>query len=243
MQLIRYKWLTFATLILCSTSATAQIIYDFEGQCSIGCSGSAQGVLTLAETLDGVPTTLDFVSFEFTSSQGSYSIPGDSFVLVVNEFVGDPLPATSGTAETFLDWVGTRSYFVTDTEVFNNFTSSFTDADWAARLVDGAVIEGGTGYTWTRRVEAPSAEDQLLDLIEAIVELNAGSGLGNSFDRKLQNALDALDRAEDGNSRAATGNMRAFINSVEAQRGKQLLDSDADALIEAAEDIIETIGT
>lgn len=234
-------WTLFGITLLSHTTQ-AQIVYDFEGQCGFGCTGTARGVLTLAETLDGIPGTADFVSFEFESSQGSYSIPGGNDLLVVNEFVGSPLPATSGTAVLFLDWVGPRSYFVTDTVVFNSFLSGFQDATWAARLVDGAVIEGGSSYSWTLRSDPPTVEEQLLTLIEDVFALDLGAGPTRSFTTKLDSAFNAIGRAGAGGPRAAINKLNAFINSVQAQRGKALSAEDADNLTMAAMDIIAALG-
>lgn len=72
--------------------------------------------------------------------------------------------------------------------------------------------------------------------------MNVAGGIGNALDSKLQNALDALDRARTGDSAAAYGIMHAFIQSVEAQRGKRLSSAQADTLVKAANDVIMALG-
>jgi hypothetical protein len=55
---------------------------------------------------------------------------------------------------------------------------------------------------------------------------------------KLNNALDDLARGQD---KGAVGKLNAFINSVEAQRGKKISEADADALIQTVQEIINAI--
>ena len=43
-----------------------------------------------------------------------------------------------------------------------------------------------------------SPEDLLLDLIETVIGMNVHAGITNALDSKLQNAVDALDRAKAG---------------------------------------------
>jgi len=52
----------------------------------------------------------------------------------------------------------------------------------------------------------------------------------------------ALDRTQAGNNTAAINLMFAFIHSVEAQRGKALTITQADALVSAAQQIISALG-
>lgn len=56
-----------------------------------------------------------------------------------------------------------------------------------------------------------------------------------SLDAKLDAALNALNDVNENNDVAAINSMRAFINAVEAQRGKKISEEDADTLIADAE--------
>lgn len=56
----------------------------------------------------------------------------------------------------------------------------------------------------------------------------------------VEAAADSLAR---GNDEAAIGQLSAFINHVEAQRGKKLTDGEADSLIETAEKMIASISS
>ena len=79
------------------------------------------------------------------------------------------------------------------------------------------------------------------ELVTTVVDFNLGSGIGNALDRKLENVLNAMDRALAGDEPAAIGITYAFIQSVEAQRGKALSEAQADELVAAAEAIIRTL--
>jgi len=76
------------------------------------------------------------------------------------------------------------------------------------------------------------------DLISAVVALNLKQGISNSLDAKLEAAVEVLDDLNENNNVAAINALQAFINSVEAQRGIHIPETDADALIAAAEAII-----
>jgi hypothetical protein len=163
---------TVGLFLLGSGSARALVIYDFTGECSTGCTGSASGTLVLADTFSGTPSDVDFVSFSFTSSNGTYTVPGDAVFL---EFTpgGGALPTASGAADIFIDWTEGQSYFRTAISFFSDFTSGNVSASWASRLNSDAIIEAGRTYTWTRRVESarvpePSTAALLLGALTAM---------------------------------------------------------------------------
>jgi PEP-CTERM motif len=69
------------TVALLSISATAKanVVYDWQGTCTLGCTGTATGVLTLT---DGASSfnfgLLNFISFEFSSSSGTFFLDNTS---------------------------------------------------------------------------------------------------------------------------------------------------------------------
>jgi hypothetical protein len=87
----------------------------------------------------------------------------------------------------------------------------------------------GKGYTLENPVET---------LIINIENFELPKGTENSLTSKLDNVLAALAK---GNDKAAINMLDAFINAVEAQSGKKLSYEQADALITAAQCIIENI--
>lgn len=82
---------------------------------------------------------------------------------------------------------------------------------------------------------------QLSDLETAVKSINLKQGLSNALDSKLQNTRAAIDESLDKNRPAAKEMLYAFINSVEAQRNKSITDSQANTLISAAQNIIDTL--
>ena len=100
---------------------------------------------------------------------------------------------------------------------------------------------GSLDYGLRFNVEQPSPEALLENLISAVIGMNIESGIGNALDGKLQNALAALDRAQAGDTASASGILHAFIQSVEAQRGKKLTQAQANELVDAARAVIAAL--
>jgi hypothetical protein len=133
-------------------------------------------------------------------------------------------------------------------EIFDPVTLSFVLASsmnvnrqqhTATLLPDGRVLVVG-GYdgaanTDTAELFSASPESALEDLIGDIESLDLPGGLENALTRKLENAILSL---ESGNVGAAVNRIQAFINQVNALRGKKLTDEEADALIAQAEAIL-----
>lgn len=77
------------------------------------------------------------------------------------------------------------------------------------------------------------------ELILLVAEFNFARGIENSLDAKLDNALKLLDDMKDQNDGAAFNSIEAFINAVEAQRGKKITDEEADQLISLATFVLD----
>jgi hypothetical protein len=90
---------------------------------------------------------------------------------------------------------------------------------------------------------SPMPEALLEDLISDVVSVNIASGISNSLDSKLDAAVAALDDQNSQNDVATINALLAFINSVEAQRGKKISESDANELIDSAQAIIDLLTT
>ena len=84
-------------------------------------------------------------------------------------------------------------------------------------------------------VEPDEAIENLIDEIEG---MDLPKGIANSLTSKLENALKSLEKGKD---ETAINQLDAFINQVEALSGKKMTEAQTDALIEAAEAIIEMI--
>jgi hypothetical protein len=92
---------------------------------------------------------------------------------------------------------------------------------------------------WTLEPSDPA--DSIAELVVDVINLNLQKGIANSLDAKLDSAFDSLEDVNENNDVAAVNKLQAFINAVEAQRGKKLTDADADALAGAAQAIIDLL--
>jgi hypothetical protein len=81
-------------------------------------------------------------------------------------------------------------------------------------------------------------EDKIEDLINEITDMDLPHGIENSLLVKLENALKSLEK---GNDNAAVNQLLAFINEVEAKRGNELTEEQADSLITIAQVILDIL--
>lgn len=82
-----------------------------------------------------------------------------------------------------------------------------------------------------------SSDEATQDLITDVQSLNLSDGIENSFVSKLDNAIKSIENDRP----SAEGQLRAFINEVEAQRGNELTNEQADTLISSAQEIIDKL--
>ena len=149
-----------------------------------------------------------------------------------------------------------RKYDATGTEVWTRqFGTSTTDdargisvdasGIYVAGLTDGT-LQGQTNTgsldVFMVKLSILSPAEAIQQLIADVVALNLQQGISNSLDSKLDAVLQALDDVNENNNVAASNALQAFINGVETQRGKNISDADADALIFAAQEIIILLG-
>lgn len=123
------------------TSASAAVVYDWSGTCSSLCTGTASAVLTLADsyTPGTALASADFVSLTFSSSAGTYTVPGsDTFT---SFWAGSQLPTATGSTYNFVDFLGGGTYFTTDISGTWDYwsqgsrVSSGTDSNWTLSAV------------------------------------------------------------------------------------------------------------
>lgn len=82
------------------------------------------------------------------------------------------------------------------------------------------------------------AQDSINELIAQVAILNVSAGIVNSLDAKLDCVSQALADFNQNNNNAAASAMNAFISEVEAQRGRRITNTEADALIDRAQQIL-----
>lgn len=98
----------------------------------------------------------------------------------------------------------------------------------------------GSSCKWTVFVGETPAE-LIVHLAQDVYALNLPKGTANSLLAKLHEAYQKLMDGNDKNDVAAINKLEAFINAVEAQRGKKIAEADADALITLAQAIIDKL--
>ena len=85
-------------------------------------------------------------------------------------------------------------------------------------------------------VTAQSPAQATNGLIDTIKALNLPKKTENPLISTLESAAAAFDR---GNDKAGANKLKAFLNKVEAQRGKKISETDADLLVASAQRIID----
>jgi len=125
------------------------------------------------------------------------------------------------------------------TGVAANETGVFA-AGATSGVLPGQTSAGGRD-AFVTRMNHLSAAQLIQQLVAQVVALNLRQGITNSFDAKLQTVLNALEDANQNNNASAVNLLQAFINGVEAQRGRELTSEQADALIASALEIISVL--
>ncbi|MCK5526664.1 MAG: tandem-95 repeat protein, partial [Candidatus Latescibacteria bacterium] len=116
-----------------------------------------------------------------------------------------------------------------------DFTQAGTYPDVHFEVTDGNTTDSADITIIVNNVTPTPLTEQL---IAYVISLDLLKGIEKSLTSKLNNVIKSLEK---GNDRAAINQLGAFINEVEAQRGKKLTEADADALMAAAHQIIEVI--
>ena len=107
-------------------------------------------------------------------------------------------------------------------------------------------LYGGTDNSGIYRTAQSTLSDPVVlirGLVDQVKSMNIRQGITNSLDAKLENALDALTAAKEGDRLDAINKLQAFINECEAQRGKALSEAQADNLKMMASAIIAILQT
>ena len=87
----------------------------------------------------------------------------------------------------------------------------------------------------TLLITAPTPADLVTDILEDLDEMDIHHGIRNSLEAKLNGALAKFNA---GDVESGISKMNAFIDAVEAQRGKEITEADAEFLIASATTII-----
>lgn len=108
------------------------------------------------------------------------------------------------------------------------------DNDGIADVDDTCPYEDATGFD----ADSNGCIDTLEGLISIIDAQGLQPGFVNSLLSKVENVAKSLGK---GNDRAALNQLKAFINAIEAQKGKKISASTADMLMAYANNVIRQI--
>lgn len=164
------------------------------------------------------------------------TVPAGSLVTLNGSGSSDP---DNGPGSLTFHWTQLSGPVVTLTGA-NTATPSFTASapgSYVFTLVvnDGAADSAPDSVTIMVTGGGGSIAAQIQNLINQVESLGLPKGQENSLEAKLRSALASVQR---GNENSASGQLGAFINEVQAQRGKKIPSADADALIASAQQII-----
>lgn len=120
----------------------------------------------------------------------------------------------------------------------NTLTVDFADPTSIEPSLRNVLPPGGTAAAAPALL---STDDLLQALVNSTSDLNIQAGISNALDAKMQAVTRAIDDLNQHNDVAAINSLTAFIYFVQAQRGNQIADVDADNLIQAATAIISSI--
>jgi len=201
------------------------------------------------------------------SSEGTLTSCYSSCLVDGNSYVGGLAGRTNGNTLTSCFWdidssgttiayvLRSDSYPYTYTPIYN--TSGVAEGKITSEMqTESTFISAGWDFNtpiWTIRegVDYPrlwweaSTEpvDLLAELSKDIDTISLGRGIANSLLVKLGATLQLLEDDTTDNNVAAINSLQAFINAVESQRGKKILEEDAGYLITAAQQIINILSS
>ncbi|MEZ5935904.1 MAG: hypothetical protein R3F54_29130 [Alphaproteobacteria bacterium] len=144
------------------SDASASTFYNWSGTCAIGCSGVSTATLELDDSYQGGSAlkNKDFIAFSYSSSSGSFEVPGDAKLRTISGY----LPSEGSTDDGNLN-LSFRGL---------NFQITRENGLWASVFNAGGIYEGGYGSTWSSNgggtVDLP-APASLLTLLGALLAL------------------------------------------------------------------------
>jgi hypothetical protein len=217
-------------------------------------------IVVRVETAFEVPDAPDFLQICSYQSGEPFFWEAD-FVELQSPFFGDGSPGLnisffSGLLEQNV------SVFIPNSYITNHGTFAITsDPVFPPDGVDGVdwtfshsesfpmSVEGSLSYDPQSNVasvsltfsagEFPTPAEQISDLIEFIEGAGIDEGVENALIAGLEAALASVNA---GDVETAEDQLNAFINKVEAVRGKKISNELADELISAAEGILASLG-
>ena len=165
---------------------------------------------------------------------GGISFPNNT--LFHNNFFDNTVQASS-TAGKINDW---DDGYPSGGNYWSDYTGTDADSDGIGDTSYVISTDNEDRYPlmtpWTPKPSTPL--ESLTVFVETIETMNLPKGIENSLTVKLENAIKQLDK---GNENSVVNKLTAFINQVEALKGKKLTNEQADRLASEAQRIINLI--
>lgn len=120
----------------------------------------------------------------------------------------------------------------------NAFRAGF---DENPNLEAGPFPRGDVFFTLESEFEPVTQDELIADLVNTVDALKDSKGISHALEIKLDNAQQILERAYTSNAATAVNILNAFIQNVNALRGKYLDETDADALIATTQAVINSL--
>ena len=145
----------------------------------------------------------------------------------------------TGNVEICLEYDGTSFRNESSLKLFHSSDgSNWVDVTTSVDTVNDIICGVIASFSFFGVFETAEPAVLLEELAQHVTTLNLQQGIDNNLDAKLDAALSALDDVHANNDAAAINTLQAFINAVEAQRDNKIPSSDADTLVNMADDII-----
>lgn len=220
------------------TDAAVEMQWTFDTN-QVPADGSGANWLSVALKVNGVPVA---VAWDNSADEGYATASATTLdQLLLSKGVAGSTPFVSAvvTAEMFSsDGAGLAAIVAgaSNTGVDGNFqfSSNGVDTD-SLGFITAIIVERLPG---NEDPPSPAPDELIQDLIATVTALNLDKGTTTSLKAKLNAALAALGATPNPDRKAASNTLSAFINHVEAQRGKKLTATQAAGLIADARAII-----
>ena len=175
--------------------------------------------------------------------QGYPTVSGD---VILFSSVPDGTGSNSGNEyDLYLFQIATqRLWRVTDTP-YDEFLSDISRLpDGSLNIVWDSRPSPGESDVYGANITLPPlpVTTLLQQLIDLVASYNLKQGISNSLDAKLQDAQAALDAARKNNIGTACNLVTAFMNEVSAQSGKSITAAQAQALLNLAVQVKQSLG-
>jgi len=214
---------------------------DGDGECKHpqGIAVDSGGNIYVADTSNHRIQKLDsdgqFIDYIPTLNQPPIADAGDDQTAIVGEtvtFDGSGSSDPDGTIVSY-DWDFDDSAIGSGGITTHSYSSGGTYEVTLMVTDDDEATD-----TDTTIVTVQTPEEAIQDLISDVEGMNLAKGVENSLISKLEAAIRSLNRDQ---KNVATNQLYAFINEIEAQRGKKITNTQADELIAKAQRVIDNI--